>query len=254
MTERQVVLLFGRGDVKRAEKAYAYGVTMDEATERGLGDMWAKGLFPHPFTHLAYTSRIGSFVAESGRSCALPCDGVFNRANRKEIPAYPGKTVSDTGEISIDTRAGRLSIATPRTAAVCAVDKGNLSAGALSVSEMTTFCAVSASAMDGKPLEQSVRILLLHLTDVQNTGAEFKDAKMCDLKKWGKLPYLARTGSAKIALRNANRDLTVWALASDGSRLRKVSADYRDGAYVFTVAVAAGEGERQPTMMYELVR
>ena len=254
MTERQVVLLFGRGDVKRAEKAYAYGVTMDEATERGLGDMWAKGLFPHPFTHLAYTSRIGSFVAESGRSCALPCDGVFNRSNRKEIPAYPGKTVSDTGEISIDTRAGRLSIATPRTAAVCAVDKGNLSAGALSVSEMTTFCAVSASAMDGKPLEQSVRILLLHLTDVQNTGAEFKDAKMCDLKKWGKLPYLARTGSAKIALRNANRDLTVWALASDGSRLRKVSADYRDGAYVFTVAVAAGEGERQPTMMYELVR
>ena len=254
MTERQVVLLFGRGDVKRAEKAYAYGVTMDEATERGLGDMWAKGLFPHPFTHLAYTSRIGSFVADGGRSCALACEKVFNRATRKEIPTLSGKTVSDTGEISIDTREGRLSVATPRTAAVCAVDKSSLSAGPLNVSDVTTFCSVSASAMDGKPLDQSKHILLLHLTDVQNSGAEFKDKKMCDLKKWGKLPYLARTGSAKVSLRNTNRDLEIWALASDGSRLRKIPADYKDEAYVFTVAVAAGEGEQQPTMMYEIAR
>ena len=115
---RQIVLLFGRGDVKRAEKAYAYGVTMVESTERGLGDMWAKGLFPHPFTQLAYTSRIGSFVADKGGKCALPCDAVYERATQKSIPKYPGKGVSDTGEISIDSRVGRLAIGAHLTSQV----------------------------------------------------------------------------------------------------------------------------------------
>ncbi len=254
MTERQIVLLFGRGDVKRAEKAYAYGVTMEESTERGLGDMWAKGLFPHPFTQLAYTSRVGSFVADKGGKCALPCDAVYERATQKSIPKYPGKGVSDTGEISIDSRVGRLAIATSRTAAVCAFDEGDLSAGPLAVSDMTTFCSVSASAMDGKSLEKSSRILILHLTDVQNTEAQFDDKNMRDLKKWGKLPYLARVGEAKVSLRNETRGLTVWALASDGSRLRKVQATYTDGAYVFTAKVTVGEGANRPTMMYELAK
>lgn len=254
MTERQIVLLFGRGDVKRAEKAYAYGVTMDESTERGLGDMWAKGLFPHPFTQLAYTSRIGSYVADKGKGCAIPCEKVFNRALQKDIPVYEGKAISDTGEVSIDTRAGHLGISTPRSAAVCAIDESNLAAGPLGVSDVTTFCAVSASAMDKKPLEESRRILLMHLTDVQNSEAEFADKNMRDVKKWGRLPYLARTGSAKIVLRNVNRGMTVWALASDGSRLRKIPARYADGSYAFTVRVAAGDGVNQPTMLYELAK
>ena len=108
--------------------------------------------------------------------------------------------------------------------------------------------------MDGKNLEKSSRILILHLTDVQNTEAQFDDKNMRDLKKWGKLPYLARVGEAKVSLRNANRGLTVWALASDGSRLRKIPATYTDGAYVFTAKVAAGEGTNRPTMMYELAK
>ena len=53
-------------------------------------------------------------------------------------------------------------------------------------------------------------------------------------------------------LANANKGLKVYALASDGSRLRAVPATYENGAYAFTAAVAAGEGANTPTMMYEL--
>ncbi len=69
---------------------------------------------------------------------------------------------------------------------------------------------------------------------------------------WGALPYLAAAGEAKIALKNSNQGLKVWAVAADGTRLRQVPATYSEGAYRFTAKVAAGEGANAPTMVYEL--
>ena len=254
LTERQIVLLFGRGDVSAAKNVYGYGVTKDEAFGGGLGDMWAKGLFPRSFTELAYTSRIGSYVADGGKAPALPCTRTWTAATKGDLPKYGGETVSDTKEVAVSTKLGDIRVNTPRTAAVCSTDRHDLKAGPLAVSGATTFCSVSASAMDGEPLASSRRILLLHITDVQNTGAEFTNEKMTDTKDWGTLPYLAKTGSAEVRLQNANRNLAVYALASDGSRLRQVPARYIDGAYVFTAKVAAGEGKNAPTMMYEIAR
>jgi len=252
LTERQIVLMFGRGDVSPAKNVYGYGVTKGESFAGGLGDMWAKGLFPHPFTQLGYTSRIGSYTADSGRTPALGCAKTWTSATKGDIPKFQGKTVSDTREVTISTKDGDITVDTPRTAAVCSTDRHDLKAGPLAVSGATTFCSVSASSMDGAPLASSKRVLLLHITDVQNSGAVFTNSKMTDTKSWGKLPYLARTGSAKVSLRNANPNLKLYALASDGTRLREVKSAYSNGAYAFTVAVAAGDGADSPTMMYEL--
>lgn len=252
LTERQIVLLFARGDVSPAREVFGYGVTKEESLKGGLGDMWAKGLFPYDFTDLGYTSRIGSYVADDGRTPVLPCTKTWTAANRSSIPKFKGEALSDTKEIYVSTRRGDITVNTPRTAAVCSTDRNDLSAGPLTVSGATTFCSVSASAMDSLPLASSRRILLLHITDVQNTDAEFTNAKMTDTKSWGKLPYLAKTGSAVVRLRNLNRGLKVYALASDGSRLRRIPADYTGGAYVFKAEVAPGEGAGAPTMMYEI--
>ena len=46
----------------------------------------------------------------------------------------------------------------------------------------------------------SRRILVTHLTDVQNTGAEYADADMTVLKNFGRLPYLMRSGMAEVEL------------------------------------------------------
>ena len=254
LTERQVVLMFGRGDVAPAKETYGYGVTKGEAFGRGLGDMWANGLFPHPFTQLGYTSRIGSYTADKGESPKLACAKTWTAATKSAIPKFAGETVSDTKEIRISTKAGDLSVNSPRTAAVCSIDRHDLSAGPLAVSGATTFCSVSASAMDGAPLAKSRRVLVMHITDVVNTDMAFTNDKRTDTKAWGNLPYLAKTGSAKVSLKNANAGLSLYALASDGTRMRKVPAKYVDGAYVFTVSVAAGEGKDAPTMMYELAK
>ena len=252
LTERQAVLLFGRRDAAPATGSAAYGVGADEAFGGGLGDMWSRGLFPQPFTELAYTHRIGSFVADGGKKPALPVDKVYTAANKGEIPAFDKAGASDTRETSIDYGKGSIRVSTPRTAGVCSLRREDLSAGPLAVSGVTAFCSVSASSMDGAPLESSKRVLVLHLTDVLNSGATFTNDRRTDMTKWGDLPYLAAAGEAKIALRNANPDLTLWAVAPEGTRLREVPATYEGGAYRFVARIAAGEGADAPTMAYEL--
>ena len=252
LTERQAVLLFGRRDASPAKGAVAYGVSAAEAFGGGLGDMWSRGLFPLPFTELAHTVRIGSFVAEGGKSPAIAVDKVYNAANKKEIPAFNKAGVSDTRESAIDYNKGTLRVSTPRTAGVCSLKKADLSAGPLSVSGVTTFCSVSASSMDGANLASSKRVLVFHLTDILNSGAVFTSDRRTAMTKWGELPYLAAAGEAKISLKNANRGLKVWALAADGTRLRQIPAVYEGGAYHFTAKIAAGEGANAPTMVYEL--
>lgn len=254
LTEKQIVLMFGRRDVAPAKNAVAYAVKMDEAMAKGLGDMWAKGLFPHPFTQYALVSRIGSFTADNGEKPAIPCTQVWDKSTKGSIPKHTGVSVSDTKEIRIDTKKGDMTVASPKTAAVCSIDKKDLVAGPLSVAGATTFCSVSASAMDSADLVNSRKVLVLHITDVLNTGMVFTNPKMTDTKDWGKMPYLARAGKATVSLKNSNAGLTLYALASDGSRLRKVPAKYIDGAYIFTAEVKAGEGKSAPTMMYELTK
>ena len=248
-TERQVVLMFGRGDVAAAKETFGYGVTKGEAFAKGLGDMWAKGLFPHPFTQLGYTHRIGSYVADGGAAPSLACAKTWTAATKGEIPKFSGQTVSDTQEIAIDTKAGDLAVATPRTAAVCSIDRHDLTAGPLAVSGATTFCNVSASAMDGEDIVDSKRVLVLHITNVLNTDMAFAKDNLCDAKNWGKLPYLAKTGKAKVALKSNVKGLKLYALKSDGSRLREVPATYAGGIYSFTVSI---DKSSVPTMMYEL--
>ena len=252
LTERQVALLFGRRDASPAKATAAYGVTAGEAFGGGLGDMWAKGLFPHAFTQLAYSTRVGSFVADGGKKPAVAVDKVYTEATKNDIPKFGKAGTSDTREIAIDHNKGVLTVNTPRTAGVCSVGKADLSAGPLAVSGVTAFCSVSASSMDGAPLAQSRRVLVLHVTDIRNTGAAFTNDKCTDLTKWGELPYLAAAGEAKIALKNANKGLKVWAVAADGTRLRQVPATYENGAYRFVARIAAGEGANAPTMVYEL--
>lgn len=252
LTERQIVLMFGRGDVSPAREAVAYAVHKDDAMKQGVGDMWAKGLFPHPFTQYAMVSRIGSFVADNGEKPAFECAHIWDASTKGSIPKHNGTSVSDTREITINTQDGRITVASPRTAAVCAIDKTDLTAGPLAVSGVSAFCSVSASSMDGANLDRSKRILLLHITDVLNTDIVFTNDKMTDTKSWGALPYLAHVGKAKIALKNDNAGLKVYALRSNGTRMREIPAEYNDGTYLFTVSVAPGEGKRAPTMMYEI--
>lgn len=111
---------------------------------------------------------------------------------------------------------------------------------------------VWASSLDGKPLVDSARILLTHLTDVQNTGTTYEDDTMCVLTAWGALPHLMRNGRAKVALSLKAGDFDVFALDGDGTRRRDVSSVAGDGRLAFVADIGADPASA--TYMYEIVR
>lgn len=267
LAERLVLLMFRRGDVSPARKRFVYGVTMAEATEQGVGDMWGKGLFPHGFNAMGLISQIGSQVIEGNRAIRGAFDGVVAAeaptAEKLAGNSYLAKSalqgvkgmqeiVSDTGEIALDNKKGHLRVATSRTACIVAPAGAALAAGELSVANADTFSTVSASAMDGLPLAESRRVLVFHLTNVLNTDMAFSNDKMNMLYRTGTLPYLAKTGFVDVRLRNANPGLKLHAIASDGRRLREVPATYAEGAYAFKVAISSNDAH--PTMIYELAK
>ncbi|NLB69176.1 MAG: hypothetical protein GX804_05770 [Lentisphaerae bacterium] len=267
LSERLFVLLFGRGDMEPALKKYAYGVSMKEATEQGPGNMWSEGLFPHNFNALALESQIGSVVMDKGR----PVTGKFNAVvagekpadesllggnvftTKAELKSYQSRDkqyVADNGKFRLDGKTGTAAVDTDLTDAIVRqAGDDAVVAGALSVSKVTTFASISASSMDNKRLEDSKRILIMHITDVNNTGMIFSDKGHSNMEKQGNLPYLVKKGSANIKLQNSNPGLRVYALNSDGTRRNNaVPSEYSDGAYSFRVAL---EGT-VPTMLYEL--
>ena len=266
LTERQILLFFGRGDVSPAQKKFVYAVTMDEATRGGVGDMWAKGIFPRAFTVTGLVSRIGSQVVGEGRKIRGTFDGVVAESapsadelggNQflavKSLPAVPesGEEIfSDTGEINLNNKKGYVKVVTGKSECLVAPPSVDLEAKNLSVKNSSAFSSISASSMDDKPLAESRRILLFHLTNVLNTGMQFANEKMTTLVKRGELPHLVRAGSADITLKNSRPGLKLYAVDFSGKRLREEKAEYADGAYRFKVDISAESG--QPALIYEL--
>ncbi len=246
MTERQILLLFQRGDASPAGQRYVYAVTMPEATQTGTG---GGGGFPDAFSKLGLLQQIGSQAVDGARGIrgtfagvtAAADPGEKARAGNPFVPASALPVVSAdqpilsaTGEIELSPQNGLFKVTTPRTACLVLPQGMTAAAGCLRVSDGDSFCSVSASAMDGQPLAQSRRILVLHLTNILNSGMRFRSASMTTLEDWGKLPLLVRRGTAKIALQTSQAGLKVWAIAPSGRRLAQVPAVLQDGRLVFT--------------------
>ena len=113
---------------------------------------------------------------------------------------------------------------------------------------------VWASSVDGRPLKRSVRIVVFQLTDVQNAGETYKDAERKIVLDWGKVPHLVRADKTRIGLQlEPGTDYCVYALATDGSRLREVKSTLSTcGRLSFAADVAADP--EAATFLYEVVR
>ncbi len=262
LSERQIVLMFRRGDVAKGNRRYVYGVTMEDATKQGVGDMWGKGIFPHEFNAMALVSQTGSQVAESGRkiegtfdvvvSKDVPLDEKITNGNKyiatKELPKIGKEVASDTNEIFLDSTKGCMKVQSPKTECIVAPEKLDLSTKNLSIKENSSFCSISASSMDKGNLENSKRILILHLTNVLNSEIAFTSKDMTTLVRWGKLPYIVHTGFIKVNLKNSNPGMKLYACDFTGARVKEIKTEYAGGAYSFNVVISS----ETPYMIYEL--
>lgn len=159
---------------------------------------------------------------------------------------------SDTHEISLDTVARVLKIATPRTEAVAfASAPGRLDA--LSVITASGPALVSASSLDGEALDHSRRILLIVATDARNSGMQFAGSDEKELIQLGGMPILMRGIRAELGLRHVRpAGLSLYALRLNGSRAGKLALNVMAGESAsFTLDTA--ELDSGPTTFFELV-
>lgn len=157
----------------------------------------------------------------------------------------------DANALKIDGKKGTMFLDTPRTAGGFAPG-GRIAAGAFAADVGEVATTIWASSLDGEPLVRSRRILLTHLTDMQNTGARFADETMKILLGWGGLPHLMRRGKAEVSLAAEAGAFKVYVLDADGSRRNEVPATYSDGKLRFTADVA--RDPKAASYLYEIVR
>lgn len=161
---------------------------------------------------------------------------------------------SETGEILIDAPRDMLVLDTPRTAGGYAPAGQIIAAskGGVEIRMQGSDATAWVSALDRAPIRGSRRLLVTHLTDLQNTDIEYREAARQTLLAWGQMPHLVRAGRAEVSIElDAPKDYRVWALSPGGRRLAELPVSVAGHQLRFTADVA-GDPAGGARMLYEV--
>jgi len=245
-SERASICLFLRGDLAPATEKVA--ITLPP---REVGELKSNVTRVSPeWSAAAWHARVATYGADA----AVPGWRMvpFGEAYASNAAAVFAPLTHTCGALVMEQARGAFTITTARTCGGFA-EEGAFEAGPLKVTVSGTPATVWVSALDSEPVPTSGRLLLTHLTDVQNTGVRYAERARKTLLSPGKLPHLVRDGQADVTLAlNAPGACTVYALATNGRRMEKVATKIEDGQLRFTASVAGGENGAR--MLYEIVR
>lgn len=151
----------------------------------------------------------------------------------------------------VDGPRGRLFVvAAPAAAAVVGpIGGASADAGALHVTCQEFgrgFAAITAVALDDRPLEQSRRVLVTLAARGENQGMTWNADRSSIGAGWGRAPTIAERVPATIAL-DGGVARVVYALAPDGTRARRVTTEAVGGGLRFSVS------PEDATLHYEIV-
>jgi len=144
---------------------------------------------------------------------------------------------SRSSQADLDAAKGSFSIVTKRCECLMLpASLDSLDGDVFSVSANQTVATCFVGSMDGKPLRESRRMLLLYVTDQKNTGTVIeREEGSVVTRRYGRLPLLALRGQVDCRFRLPGRTLPqVWALRYDGSRATQLPARKTDDGFAFT--------------------
>lgn len=268
--ERASLCLFLRGDLQPAKHAVALAsepkqLLAQTHTSRDNTPSW------HGMAWLTRVGwRLGADMKPAKNELALPFTGSETNLfasgmattildtfrERRWLPAsnrtdFKKNTFqSENGEVTIDAAENILKLDTARTAGGFAPAGKRIETRAATIEIVETDATVWVSSLDGKPIAASQRLLITHLTDLQNSNTRYGDRNRQILQSWGQLPHLVRAGRATVTLRLKNADrANVHALAVNGKRIGEVAANAKEGALSIPLSVATDGKAR---MLYEV--
>ncbi|HEX2949144.1 MAG TPA: hypothetical protein VHV83_06200, partial [Armatimonadota bacterium] len=157
---------------------------------------------------------------------------------------------SENGELTVNGSADLFTLDTDRTAGGFAPAGTTLTLKAGMITIEKTDATVWVSSLDQQSIAKSGRLLITHLTDLQNTDIKYAEQAKRVLLSWGKLPHLVAAGSATVRLRLAHPEKAkVWGLATDGARLEPITTHIENGMLVIPLNV---NNSGKARIMYEV--
>lgn len=246
-SDRAAAMLFLRGDLAPHTTRLAADFSKDYLRTAPSRVGFA-GMEP-----LVWKAAVGSFVDPA----AAPKGAIRITARESQDAAaaraaLDGKAAPEA--IRLDQKAGTFSMSGERMAGGCLDAGATLEIpGACTIAAQDAAATIVLASLDSKPLADSARILVTHLTDLQDEGADFGETARRTLKAWGKLPHLVLRGRATVALTHKDaKALHVWALATDGTRVAEIPAEVRGGVLRFPLDVRGPDGNA--CLYYEVAR
>jgi len=270
--ERASLCLFLRGDLEPAAHAVALAATSGQllkspTSSRDKTPSW---------NALAWVTRVGWTVADeqpakrpeqaqlplvggrfdpfAGDAGQRVLDGLrqlgwLPRENRTDLS--DNRLVSENGQLTIDAPTNTFVLDTARTAGGFAPAGAKIETQSAVIEIQDTDATVWISSLDGQPIEASKRLLITHLTDLQNTGARYADRARKVLLGWGGLPHLVQNGRATVALRvPAATKAQVYGLATSGKRTGEIAPTRAANQLVIPLSVS---DDGKARMLYEVV-
>lgn len=232
-SERAAIALFSRSDLRTTD---ALNVVNLPANQTGNFDMSM-----NPF------ARSGAFLRAFGISAT---SGSSNQTD----PMNNGQIVRADGQVAADFNNMKLCVSTQNTCGVIAWPDQQGTAGILTATARGSRATVWVSSVDRKPINQSRRMLLTHLTDVQNAGATYADPTRELMTNYGDLPHLAKDGDVEVTLRMPQtQGVRVFRLDMAGRRTQQVTITRTSTSISFR-ATMRNPATNTATFYYEIVR
>ncbi len=241
MADRILYMLFVRGDVKAAGPAVAFEFKPEQV--RALKGNSRAGRYPPKFQMLGLFCRIGSLPQCKSFPGVQKVDPL--RKNwEKHLPweasaalndlIQGGEIASSTGELTLNTGAKSMRIVTPASEVL--TGENRMTGKVIASAQLNGYQTVALHSLDGRPLTESGKLLLIQLTDLTNSELSFTDASRRILTSWGKRPHLLARGSAELVLA-LPRKMRIVPLELDGTLSKQeLPVSVVDGKQCFRIA------------------
>ncbi len=175
--------------------------------------------------------------------------GILPEGNRTDVRA--GVLESDTGQLTLSRGSRELRVRTDRSEGVTLEPGAGAKLGVLEVESASVACALAVVSVDGRPLAESGRAVLVVSTQNVNTGMVLS-ADRVTLHEKGRQPALMRTGVFRLSLRHPEAAaLQLWSLGLDGSRRERIPVKAEDGRLRIELDTTK---LRDATPFFEIVR
>ncbi len=254
-SERASLCLFLRGDIAPLPQSAV--VHLPESRFHSPSEIFyrSKSLWPA----LGWSRKVGIQVGgkkPQGYTHAAAFPEVFEEyaRNPNTVPFIGADLETLVGQnraLRIDNRSGTFAITTEKTCGGFS-ESGVIDAGPLQATLSESAATIWVSSLDNLPISGSKRLLLTHLTDIQNNGIKYAEVSRQTLLEWGGLPHIARRGVAEIDLALASpASCRVYTVSTGGRRTGDVAVTVENGRVRFRLDTAGSDG--RAVLLYEIV-